>query len=378
MLLWLTLAMMTVAALFAVLWPLARGTAAVRSGSDVAIYRDQLDEIDRDQAAGRIGKAEADAARVEVSRRLATAADTTEAAPAVDAAPATLRRRAVALATLLLLPAGAGALYLSLGSPAIPTLPLASRQDALTRQQSVETMVAQVEAFLENNPENGRGWEVLAPIYLRLGRHEDAVKAWRNAIRLLGETAERMANLGEALVAAADDKVTPEAKAVFERAVALDAKTVSARFYLGLAAEQDGKREEAAKIWRELIAGAPADAHWVAFVRVALARVEDTPVERQPAIVAPNPSAREVEIATTPEPDRQAAMIRGMVDRLAQRLQADGSDLDGWLRLVRSYRVLGEVDKAQAAAADARRALASDTDKLRRFDEAMKAPDLGG
>jgi cytochrome c-type biogenesis protein CcmH len=378
MALWFTLALMTVAAVFAVLWPLARGRAAVRSGSDVAIYRDQLDEIDRDQAAGRIGKVEADAARVEVSRRLATAADTTEAAPAVDAAPATWRRRAVALATLLLLPAGAGALYLALGSPAIPTLPLASRQDALTRQQSVESMVAQVEAFLESNPENGRGWEVLAPIYLRLGRHEDAVKAWRNAIRLLGETAERVANLGEALVAAADDKVTPEAKAVFERAVALDAKTVSARFYLGLAAEQDGKREEAAKIWRELITAAPADAHWVAFVRGALARVEGTPVESQPAIVAPSPSAREVEIATTPEPDRQAAMIRGMVDRLAQRLQANGSDLDGWLRLVRSYRVLGEVDKAQAAAAAARRALASDPDKLRRFDEAMKAPDLGG
>jgi cytochrome c-type biogenesis protein CcmH len=271
MTLWLVFALMTAAAILAVLWPYARGKVAVRSGSDVAIYRDQLDEIERDRAAGLIGKPEAEAARVEVSRRLLAAADAAEAVKSSDAKPAPWHRRAVAVAALLLLPAGASALYLSLGSPEIPAMPLASRLNAPPEQHSTEAMVAQVEAYLESNPENGNGWEVLAPIYLRFGRYQDAVKAWRNTIRLLGATADREAYLGEALVAEANSRVTPEAKAAFERAVAIDPKVISARFYLGLAAEQDGQREQAVKIWNDLIATAPAGAHWVEFVREALA-----------------------------------------------------------------------------------------------------------
>jgi len=378
MTLWLIFALMTAAAVFAVLWPFARGRVAVRSGSDVEIYRDQLDEIERDRAAGLIGKPEAEAARVEVSRRLLAAADAAEAVQSGDGKPVPWRRRTVVVAALLLLPAGASALYLSLGSPEIPAMPLASRLNAPPEQHSTEAMVAQVEAYLESNPENGKGWEVLAPIYLRFGRHQDAVKAWRNAIRLLGETADREAYLGEALVTAANDRVSPEAKAAFERAVAIDPKVVSARFYLGLAAEQDGKREQAAKIWNDLIATAPTGAHWVELVREALARVEGNPVEKQPAAAVPNPHAEDIEAAAKPGPEPQTDMIRGMVDRLAQRLQTNGSDLDGWLQLVRSYKVLSETDKARAAAANARRALADAPDKLRRFDEAMKEFDLGG
>ena len=160
--------------------------------------------------------------------------------------------------------------------------------------------------------------------------------------------------------------------------MAIDAKTVSARFYLGLAAEQDGKRDEAVGIWRDLIATAPTGAHWVEFVRAALARVDGTPVEKQLAATMPGPNAEDIEAAAKLGPGQQTAMIRGMVDRLAQRLQTDGSDVDGWLRLVRSYKVLGETDKARAAAANARRALTDAPDKLRLFDEAMKGFDLGG
>src|ERR1700687_778728 len=143
MTLWLILALMTAAAAFSVVWPLVRGRVAVRSGSDVAIYRDQLDEIERDRAAGLIGKAEAEAARVEVSRRLLAAADTAEAVPSVDGQPATWRRGAVAVAALLLLPVGAGALYLSLGSPDIPSESLASREAAArTRSTRAATRCA--------------------------------------------------------------------------------------------------------------------------------------------------------------------------------------------------------------------------------------------
>src|ERR1041384_7125052 len=119
MTLWVLFALMTAAAIFAVLWPLGRGTrGAVRTDNDLAVYRDQLDEIGRDRVAGLIGEAEAEAARVEVSRRLIAAAD---AQPSTTAATGTaFRRRAAALTMLIALPALAAALYLKLGSPELP------------------------------------------------------------------------------------------------------------------------------------------------------------------------------------------------------------------------------------------------------------------
>ena len=204
---------------------------------------------------------------------------------------------------------------------------------------------------------------------MRLDRYSDSVAAWRNALQLLGDDADREANLGEALTAEANGVVTAEAKAAFVRAVTLDKTTVSARYYLGLAAEQDGRREEAAKIWRDLIAEAPAGAPWVDNVRSALARVESNSVASSAATFTPRP-----DVANQPS-GQQSAMIHAMVDRLAARLKQDGSDVDGWVRLVRSYKVLGEADKARAATADARQALAGDPDKLSKLDAALKALD---
>ena len=86
--------------------------------------------------------------------------------------------------------------------------------------------------------------------------------------------------------------------------------------------------------------------------------------------LAPTPA--QMAAAAKQSPDQQTAMIRGMVDGLAARLKQDGSDLDGWVRLVRSYKVLGEPDKAQAAIGDAQRALANDPDKRKRLDIALK------
>ena len=271
MILWFGFALMTAAAIGAVLWPLKRGGAS-RGGSDVEVYRDQLNEIKRDRSNGLIGEAEAEAARVEVSRRLIAAADVAEVKiPQSDNAQAG-RRRWTAVAALALLPAVAVTSYLALGSPEMPGAPLASRGGAAAENRSIEALVAQVEAHVEASPNDGKAWEVLAPVYMRLGRADDAVTAWRNAIRLNGSSASREADFGEAVVAAADGVVTPEAKAAFERALALDKQDVMARFYLGMAADQDGRRADADSIWGELLASAPPGATWVEAVRHAMAR----------------------------------------------------------------------------------------------------------
>jgi cytochrome c-type biogenesis protein CcmH len=118
MTLWLIFAVMTAAAMLAVVWPLVRSTAVARSGSDVAVYRDQLDEVERDLRAGLIGQSEAEAARVEISRRLLTAADAAQAGPPdSNVAAAIRRRRTAAVASLVALPIVAASLYLPLGSP---------------------------------------------------------------------------------------------------------------------------------------------------------------------------------------------------------------------------------------------------------------------
>jgi len=281
------------------------------------------------------------------------------------------------VAGLTVLPLGALGLYLLLGSPGLPGEPLAARLKEPPEHRSIVNLITQVEAHLAHNPEDGRGWQVLGPIYMRLGRFDEAVTARRNTLRLLGATASRQADLGEALVAAANGVITSEAKESFDRALALDGKDVRARFFTGLAAEQDGRRAEAAAIWRDLVAAAPAGAPWVAFVQRSLAQLEGTPApEAQRS--APGPSPDEIAAAARLTPQQQGEMERGMVERLAARLQRDGSDVEGWLRLVRSYAVLGERDKARAAAADARRALAADPDKLRRLDELVRGLGLEG
>ena len=363
MILWPILALMTLMAMAAVGWPLARRQTSIRSGSDVAVYRDQLDEIDRDAAAGLVGGAEAEAARVEVSRRLIAASEVAKAATAVAApVPASRYRWATIASAVLLLPLGASLVYLSLGSPNLVPVSMNAEAGGKQLPEGIEQTVAEVEKYLEANPKNGRGWELLAPVYLRLGRFDDAVRARRNALEIFGPDAARLGDLGEAIIMAANGAVTPEAKGLFERANAADPEDVMAQYYLGLGAKQEGRRDEAVKRWSALISSAREGAEWLPMVKAALERVD----EKGPSFVTPPAAA-----AVTP-PEHNGDAIEAMVARLAERLKKDGSDVPGWVQLVRSYRVLGRTEKAQAAIADAHAALASDQEALQRLDQGLQ------
>jgi cytochrome c-type biogenesis protein CcmH len=373
MILWVIFALMTAAAIFAVVWPLGRASRASAGGSDLAVYKDQLKEIDSDRACGLIGEAEAEAARLEISRRLLAAADAPSGASA--AATGSLRserRRVAAVAALAVLTLGPLGFYIALGSPNIPGEPAFARVTTPKGHESIASLVSQVEAHLATSPNDGAGWEVLAPVYTRLGRFDDAVQARKKALLLNGPTATREADLGEAETAAANGVVTAEAKAAFERAVASDPKEAKARYFLGLAAEQDGMNDEAASIWRSMLAEAPTGAPWVAFVRQALARVSGGPVATL------EPSTADISAVANMSEDARRDTIRGMVARLADRLHDNGGDVEGWLRLVRAYVVLGDRTKAKDAAADAKRALGERPDDVRRIDDLVKGLGLEG
>jgi cytochrome c-type biogenesis protein CcmH len=368
MTLWFVFALMTALAVFAVLWPLGRGTRPQREGNETTVYKDQLAEIERDVSAGLIGTSEAEAARVEISRRLLAADDAERVTPfSVN----TMLRRAVAVIALAGLPLLAVAFYLPLGSPRLPDFPLAARAQAPAASQPLDNLVAQVEAHLEKNPTDGRGWNVLAPVLAKLGRFDDAVRAYRNSIAYNGDSASRRADLGEVIAAAAGGVVTAEAKAEFERAIAQDADDAKANYFLGLAAEQDGRASEAASIWRAMLAKAPQAAPWRPLVLAALARVGGGPA-------APALSDDTITAAKDMAETDRSAMIRGMVDRLASRLKQNGDDVEGWLRLVRAYMVMGDRDKAKGASADARQAVAGNAERLRALNEGLKNLGLDG
>jgi cytochrome c-type biogenesis protein CcmH len=357
MMLWPILALMTLGAAFAVCWPLVRRQEPARSGNDVAVYRDQLEEINRDESANLIGRAEADAARVEVSRRLISAADNAKAETLAPAPSVGWYRRATLAAAVVLLPVAAASLYLALGSPKLAPISMMSAeagQQALP--EGIEQTVAEVEAYLEKNPGNGRGWELLAPVYIRLGRFDDAVNARRKALQIFGPDAARLGDLGEAMYMASGGVVTPEAKDLFLRAEAADAQDVMAQYYLGVAAKQEGRRDEAEKRWRALIASAPEGAEYLPLIKRALAQID----QKGPQVAG-----------AAPEHDGNS--VEMMVERLAERLKTNGSDASGWIQLVRSYRVLGKPDKATAAIADARAALSKNPEALHDFDDGLRS-----
>jgi cytochrome c-type biogenesis protein CcmH len=368
MALWFVFALMTAAAIFAVLWPLGR-TPPSAGGTEATGSKHPRAAGGRDAAAGLIGSTEAEAARVEISRRLLAAADTDRDAQ-VRSSPGF--RRAVSLVALIGLPLLAIGFYLPLGSPGMPDFPRAARARTPDATEPLTNLVAQVEQHLEKNPTDGRGWAVLAPVLARIGRTDDAVRAFRNSITYGGDTASRRADLGEAMAVAANGVITAEAKAEFERAVALDAGEVKARYFLGIAAEQDGRTADAATIWRDMLAKGPADAPWRPVVTAALARVggkgPDLPTLSEDTIAS---------VQGMSAGDR-TAMVQGMVDRLATRLKQDGSDVEGWLRLVRAYMVMGDRDKAKSAQADARQAVGSDVERLRRLNDGLKDFGLDG
>jgi cytochrome c-type biogenesis protein CcmH len=363
--LWFVLAGMAAFAVLAALWPLIRGSPDAMSdaaATEAAFYKAQLEEIKRDVERGLLPQGEAESARAEAARRLIAAASAPAHAPTL-AAP---RNRLAAAALIAVgLPAIAFPLYALIGRPRMPDEPLASRQIGPHSASDIEAAVAAVEARLIAKPDDGKGWAVIAPVYMRLERYADAAHAYAEALRLIGEDPLRRAAYGEALVAAAGGVVTDEAREAFDRARAEQPGQPQARFYLALGAEQDGKKAEAIRAYDQLLADSPPEAPWRGVVNARLAALKGEP---EPAQAGSGSAGAAI-------PEAQRPMIEGMVSRLAARLASNGGSVDEWSRLIRAYAVLHEGDKAKAALADARKALAPDPNAVASLD--ALARDLG-
>ncbi len=383
MLLWVGFALLTAAVVGVLLRPLLAGAAPAdpqaqspsstdpTAAASAAVYRDQLAEIEAERARGLIAEAEAEAARVEIARRLLAAGDVAKAHVPV---PTRMDVRMVGMVLASALPVLAVIVYLAIGTPGQPGQPFAARAPDTTGP-GVEQLVAQVEARLRAQPEDGRGWDVIAPVYLRMGRYNEAADAFGRALRLVGESPERLAGLAEAHVLANDGMVTEIARTSYERLRALAPERLEPRFWLAVAAEQDGRSEEAAKAYAQLLTEGDAAAPWRPTVaerwrtvrrKLGLPTdpVPDGKVEATPTGMAPALAREDVRAIQQLPEDERKRVIENMVSGLDKRLAENGQDLEGWQRLIRAYTVLGRRDDAIAALERARTALAAETAAL--------------
>ena len=338
------------------LWPLLRPkavAAASRSDHDVSVYKDQLSAIARDRQRGVITEAEAKEAEREVQRRLLAAAEEAERAVAPTARRGWMTPAAIALVT----PAAAVGLYLWLGSPGAPDRPLAERAQEMQQVQHMEAAVMQLAQRLSNDPSDLEGWAMLGRGYMAMNRYADAANAFRQAKERGLNNAELNAALGEALTADNGGVVTASALAAFEEALQQVPREPRSRYYLALARYQAGYPEDAFQAWQALLRESPADAPWVPLLRQNLTELA-TELEMPAGSLdlssaAPRassgPSQEQVEAIANMTPEEQTAMIEGMVEGLAARLEAEPDNLEGWLRLAQSYLVLGREPEALGA-----------------------------
>jgi len=379
-LLWIVLGCLTAIVILVLLRPLASSGAndIAPEAFNAAVYRDQFGEIESDRARGLIGEAEAEAARLEIARRLLRA-DSKERA-SDRAAKSSSAKIVATLVVALALPVLALGLYLVYGSPRLPDQPLAARLEDPASDRNLEALVARVEARLREHPEEGEGWEVIAPVYMGWQRYRDAAQAYSEAIRLLGPSAKRLSGQGQALVLANNGVVTEEARRALDQALALDQTLVEPRILLTIAKEQDGQFAAAIADWKALLAKQQGDAPWREMVEKRIAEDEahlaGKPVaEAQQSAPAEagqqgerGPSAEDVATAQNMNLADRQAMIERMVQGLAARLDQQGDDLPGWLKLVRAYSVLDRKDDAQKALARAKSQFSGNMQAIEQLD----------
>lgn len=345
-------------------WPVLRRGQPVadRAAYDLTVFQDQLKEVDRDLARGVLTTAEADAARLEIQRRILAVSR----APAEHVTTGTGRSRWVAVGvTALAVPLIALGVYMQVGTPDPEEAQLAAVAAGGAEDMSqtdIDALVDRLAARVAADPENTQGLAMLARAYRDLGRYGESAATYRKLAELQPQ-ADNFSLLGEVLIAERNGQVSPDAHDALMSALAIDRTDPRARFLLGLEQAGQGNVRGAIAIWRDLSATAPPDAPWLGAVRQQMAALAQEaniapmtvepqhPLDMLPqnekavaaAKAAPSPPQ------AAPESIEQNEMVKSMVAGLAARLEQNPEDYDGWMMLGRSYTVLKQPQQAADA-----------------------------
>lgn len=422
MTLWIILTALTALAAAWLTIPLVRRHEARvdARAATIAVLKDQLADVDVQLAAGSIQPGEAEGLRNEIRRRLLAAGHI----PAeLDRTMGQKSLSGLALGMAAMVAIAAAALYNNMGQPELasgapaPAASAPATAAAPPATGEVAQLISGLEQKMQANPDDPEGWRMLGWSYFQTGRYGDAAKAYARAIALNPKGVGYHSAYGEALVQEAGGQVTPAAAAAFAKAVAQDGADARARYFLGVRKAETGDRKGAIEDWLTLLADSPADAPWLPQLRQTIgqtaaqagidiaARLAATqpvgnasvPGQPDPAAAAataaatsatgaapapvvppgvmPSPSREQVQAAQAMSPADRQAMIRSMVDGLAEKLKANPRDEGGWLRLMRARQVLGDMAAARTARDQALAAFAGDAAAQGRIRAA--ASDMG-
>ncbi len=400
MILWIILALMTVIAVLVVLVPLTRqrDEAETADSSEIAVYKDQLNEIKQDFDRGLLGATEAEAARAEIARRLLKAADNSTIKAETDVSKANMVRKMTAAVALVCIPGFSLGLYMLSGTPDLPAQPFAERKPvaapkSVAQDDTTLQLIARAEEHLAKNPDDIRGWQILAPVYSRLRRFSDASFALKRVMVLSGNSPNSMADYGESLIIGNRGEVSPQALEVFHNLLKTNPNMPRPLHYVALADAQAGRLKEAAVKWRALLKSNPQNAPWRADIERLAAKAEgkEPPKVSLSALPPVNPgsvrtpqgsqlpalSKEQLNDAKSMDANSRQHMIAGMVKRLSDRLAENGGSVDEWIKLARTQMVLGKADAAKAALTSAETAHAGKPEALAQLKNARAQLGLG-
>jgi cytochrome c-type biogenesis protein CcmH len=385
MLFWIIATLMAAAVAATLLPPLLRkGAAQAADTPDVALYRDQLAEIDRDLARGTLAPEEAERTRIEVARRL-LAADKAAHEPGGDAVQEAPKRATLIVAAVSGLVVVGGGLwgYAELGAPGYPDIPLAQRiaDSAQMRagrisQAEAEQLVAaawmaeglngpplpadvpedylamveDLRTLVPQRPDDLQGWALLALHEARLGQFGAAARAQERVIQLRGDEAteaDRIA-LIDRMVAATQGFVSPEAEQILVGIIDRDPDNIGALYYTGLLYAQTDRPDVAFRLWRQVVETGRSDDQHVELARLQIEDVAFRAGVEYTLPVLSGPDADAIAAARDMDPEAQQAMIEGMVAQLSDRLATEGGSAEEWARLIGAYGVLGDTAQAEA------------------------------
>ena len=336
---WLALLVALVGAAWWVLRAGARGGALESDRADLEVYQDQIAEIERDLAQGRISEEAAQAGKLEIGRRLVQARDRI-----LGEGPRLGKLAMTSVAAVIAL--GAGGLYLIYGSPQKTDQPFVQREAELLSRPpetlSEDEIMLLLQEQAKKAPEDPMPHALMAQVLGSAGRDQDALRAFQAAIRRDPKNADLIAETGAVLMRLNEGVVGADAKSAFDAALQLKPTSVSARFYLGLADWQAGKKTEALAAWRTAYSLNAKDAEGQMQL---VTRVADilSQLDRGPGEEADPPMAAMANAG----PDAQKAFIETMIAKRIDRLAENPSDPSLRLSAARVLLMTGKLKEAR-------------------------------
>ncbi len=346
------------------------GSLVSSQNLNVSIYRDQLQALERDLARGTISAADYDASRDELQLRMLDDTDAGDDVPA-EATPAPRAGRRSALAIAVLIPVAAASMYAWLGQPTAID-PAAAQASA---NQQVEQMVEGLAARLQANPNDRKGWAMLARSLKVMGRLDEAEQAFQKAGDAINDDPELLVAYADLLAVRADHNIAGRPLELVRQALALDPRHPMGLMMVGVAAYRQGDFAAAISHWERLLAILPPDSDDARQIASNIADARDRAGAPKSARPSDATASKQAPATTVPTGTMTQEKIIQMVEGLATRLKNQPDDLAGWARLARAYKVLGRLEDAEHAYVKAGKLVDDDPDLLTQYADllAMRA-----